>query len=143
MQFTASRYLFSFQGYKGLGYVYTGSGIFTSVCDRIHYGTDPLCSHGTGSKLERYGCIWNHVHKWAHLAADSRSDPYRIHQVLCKHKTYPYQFHTGSKRIRFRVNAALVIPNQWEIKKGLGTRIFDVIWYESQFYKNLNDLFLI
>ena len=34
-----------------LGYVYTVSDMFKSVWDRIHFGTDPLCLHGTGSKL--------------------------------------------------------------------------------------------
>ena len=91
---------------EGFVYVYMGSDMFRSVWDRIHYGTDPLCLHGTGSKLERYGSIWDHVHKWTHLVPDSRSDPYRIHQVPCKHNAYPYQFRTGSKRIRSRVNAA-------------------------------------
>ena len=38
-------------------FVYTGSDMFRSVWDRIHCGTDPLCLHGTGSKLERYGSI--------------------------------------------------------------------------------------
>ena len=33
--------------------------------------------------------IWDRLHKWTHLASDSRSDPYRIHQVLWKHKAYP------------------------------------------------------
>ena len=95
---------------QDIGYVYTGSDMFRSVWDRIYYGTDPLCLHGTGSKLERYGSIWDHLHKRTHLVPDSRSDPYRIHQVPCKHKTYPYQFRTGSKRIRSRVNAAINNP---------------------------------
>ena len=43
------------QGKPHLGYVYTGSDMFRSVWDQIHSGTDPLCLHGTGSKLERYG----------------------------------------------------------------------------------------
>ena len=64
--------------------------MFRFVWDRIHYGTDPLCLHGTGSKLERYGSIWDRLDKWTHLVPDSRSDPYRIHQVPCKHKVYPY-----------------------------------------------------
>ena len=37
----------------------------------------------------------------------------------------------------------LNISNQWDTEKGLGTRIYDVIWLESQFYENLNYLFLI
>ena len=37
----------------------------------------------------------------------------------------------------------LNIPNQRNIEKGLGTSICDVIWLESQFCENLNDLFLI
>ena len=45
--------------------------------------------------------------KWTHLVPDSRSDPYRIYQVQCKHKAYPYQFGTSSKRTRSSVNAAL------------------------------------
>ena len=36
-----------------LGYVYTGSNMFRSVWDQIHCGMDPLCLHGSGSKLER------------------------------------------------------------------------------------------
>ena len=90
-----------------LGYVYTGSDMFMSVWDRIDYGTDPLYLHGTGSKLERSSSIWDHLYEWTDLVPDSRSDRYRILQVPCKHKDYPYQFHTGSKRIRSRVNAAL------------------------------------
>ena len=52
---------------------------------------------------------------WIHLVPDSRSDPYRIHQVPWKRKAYPYQFHTGSKRIRSLVNAALnnALMNVW------------------------------
>ena len=63
------------------------------VWDRIHSGTDPLCLHGTGSGLEWYGFTLDH------LVPDSRSDPYWIHKIPCKHKAYPYQFRTGSKRI--------------------------------------------
>ena len=37
----------------------------------------------------------------------------------------------------------LHIPNEWVIEKGLGTRICDVIWLESQFYENLNDVLII
>ena len=81
--------------------------MFRSVWDRIHYGSDPLCLHGTGSKLERYGSVWDHFRKWTHLVPDSRSDPDRIHQVPCKHNAYSYRFRTGSKWIRSRVNAAL------------------------------------
>ena len=80
--------------------------MFRSVWDRIHYGMDPLSLHGTGSKLERYGFILDHLHKWTHLVPDSRSDPYPTLQVPCKHKAYLYQFRIGSKRIRSRVNAA-------------------------------------
>ena len=35
------------------------------------------------------------------------------------------------------------ILNQWDIEKGLGTRICDVIWLESQFCENLIRLFHI
>ena len=83
--------------------------MFRSVWDRIHYGRDPLCLHGTGSKLEGYGSVSDDLQKWTHLVPDSRSDQYRIYQVdvpACKHKAYPYHFRTGSKRIRSRVNAA-------------------------------------
>ena len=38
-----------------------------------------------------YGSIRDDLHKWIHLVPASRSDPYRIHQVPCKHKAYPYQ----------------------------------------------------
>ena len=80
-----------------------------SVWDRIHYDTDPLCSQESRSKLKRYGSIWDHLHKWTHLVPDSRSDPYWIHQVPCKHKAYSYQFRTGFKRMPSLVNAALMI----------------------------------
>ena len=82
-----------------LGYIYTGPDMFRSVWDRIHYDKDLLCLHGTGSKLERYGSIWDHLYKWTHLVSDSRSDPYWIHQVSCEHMAYLYQFCIGSKRI--------------------------------------------
>ena len=62
----------------GIGYV------------KIRLGSDPLCSNGTGSKLERYGSPSDHLHKWTHLVPDSRSDLDRIHQVPCKRKAYPY-----------------------------------------------------
>ena len=58
----------------GIGYV------------QIRLGSDPLCLHGTGSKLERYGSFWDHLQKWTHLVPDGRSDLYQIHQVSCKHK---------------------------------------------------------
>ena len=85
------------------GCVCTGSDMFRSVWNRIRCGADPLCLQRTGSKPERYSSIWDHLykwyssiwdhlHKWAHLVPDSRSDPYRIHQVPCKHKAYPYRF---------------------------------------------------
>ena len=87
-----------------LGYFYTGSDMFRFVWDRIRCGADPLCLYGTSSKLEWYSSIWDHLHKWAHLVPDSRSDLCRIHQVPCKHKAYPYQSRTGSKRMRSGVN---------------------------------------
>ena len=37
----------------------------------------------------------------------------------------------------------LNIPNLSDIEKGLGTRICNVIWLESQFCENLDYLFLI
>ena len=43
----------------------------------------------------------------------------------------------------FQSYKGLNIPNQRDIKKGLGTRICDVIWLKSQFCENLSDLFLI
>ena len=101
-----------------LGYVYKGSDIFRSVWDRIHYGTDPLCLHVTGSKLGRYGSILDHIHKWTHLVLDSRSYPYRIHQVPRKSKAYPYQFRTGFNRIRSRVNTALLSKNMTVLRTG-------------------------
>ena len=72
-----------------LGYVYTGSDMFRSIWVRIHYGTDPLCLHGTGSKPKRYGSMWDHLFKWTHLVPDSGCDPYPIHQVPYKHKPFP------------------------------------------------------
>ena len=86
--------------------------------DRIHLGTDPQCLHGTSSKLKRYGSIWDHLQQWTHLVPDSRSDPYRIHQVPCKHKAYPYPSRTGSKRIQSRGNTVLkTIDN--DLNRGL------------------------
>ena len=58
-----------------------------------------------------------HLHRWTHLVPNSRSDPYRIHQVPCKHKAYPYQFRTGFKRIRSRVNAALVPDRRTDLEQ--------------------------
>ena len=81
--------------------------MFRSVWDRIHHGTDSLCLHETGSKLEWCSSIWDHLHKLTHLVPDSRSDPDRIHQVTYKHKAYPHQFRTVSKPILSSVNAAL------------------------------------
>ena len=83
--------------------------MYRSVWDLMHYGMDPLCLDGTVMKLERYDSISDHLHNWTHLVPDSRSDPYRIHQVPYKHKAYSCQSRTGSKRMRSRVNAALVI----------------------------------
>ena len=80
----------------------------TSV--RAVFTGDRICSHPfgigstivlihsvyrAGSELERYGSIWDHLRKWSHLVRDSRSNPYRIHQVPCKYKAYPYYFRTG------------------------------------------------
>ena len=76
--FLVSTYWFPDTQNNEEGYVYTSSDIFRSIWDRIHYDTDPLCLHETGSKLEQYGSIWDHLHKWTHLVPDSRSDPYRI-----------------------------------------------------------------
>ena len=45
-----------------------------------------------------------------------RTDLERICQVPYKRKAYPYQFRTGSKRIRSRVNAALVFMWKTEMK---------------------------
>ena len=50
--------------------------------------------------------IVSNFHKWIHLVLDMRTDLERIYQVLCKRKSYPYQIHTGSKWIRYHVNAA-------------------------------------
>ena len=87
--------------------------MFRSVWDWIYSGTDPLCLHGTGSELEWYGSTWDHLHKWTHFVPDNRSDPYRIYQVPCEDKAYPYQFRTGSKWIRSRVNAPLKNPRKF------------------------------
>ena len=70
---------------------------------------DPLCLHWTGSKLERYGSIWDHLHKWTHWVQDNRSHPYRIHQVRVNTRLIRNNFvpvPNGSKRIWSRVNAA-------------------------------------
>ena len=76
------------------GCVYTGRGRICSVPFGIRSTvvTDLLCLHGTGSKLEQYGSIWDHLHKWTYLLPDSRSDPYWIHQVPCKHKATRISF---------------------------------------------------
>ena len=84
-------------GLQGIGYIQIRFG-----SDPLWYG--PLCLHGTGSNWN--GSICGHLHKWTHLVPDNRSDSYRIHQVSGKHKAYPYQLRTGSKRIRSRVNPA-------------------------------------
>ena len=73
----------------GIGYVQIRLG-----SDPLWYGS--LCLHGTGSKLERYCSLWDHLHIWTHLVPDSRSDPYRIHQVrvntrLIRASFYPFQ----------------------------------------------------
>ena len=73
--------------------------MFRSVWDRVHYGTVHSVLHGTGSKLERHGSLWDHHYKWTHLEPDSRSDPNVIHQVPFKRKAYLYQCRTGLKRI--------------------------------------------
>ena len=93
---------------QSLGCVYKESDMIRSIWDWTHYGTGSLCLHETGSKLERYGSLWDQLHKWTHLVPDSRSDPYWTHQVPCECKAYPYQFRTGSKQIRPRVNTALI-----------------------------------
>ena len=57
--------------------------MFRSVWDRILYGPDPLCLHRTGSKLERNGSIWDHLHIsgaiWYQMA-----DPIRTGSTLFK-----------------------------------------------------------
>ena len=50
------------------------------------------------------------------MVPDSRSDLYRIHQVPSKHKAYPYQFRTGSRWIRSRLNAAINVANSFKNK---------------------------
>ena len=91
--------------------------VFDATFTRVRISADPS---GIGSTLVRIHSVctgrvlnWNgtvphrdHLHEWTHLVPDSRSKPYRIRQVPCKHKAYPYQFRTGSKRIRSSVNAA-------------------------------------
>ena len=51
--------------YKGIGS--RGSDMLRSVWDRIHYGMDPLCLHGTVSKQEQYRPILEHPYKWTQL----------------------------------------------------------------------------
>ena len=81
--------------------------MFKSVWDRIHYGTDPFCLHGTGGPVRnwngtvQYGITFISGPIWYQM-----EDP--IQKVPCKHKAYPYQLRTSSKRIRSRVNAALM-----------------------------------
>ena len=57
-----------------LGYVYKGLHIFRSIWDQIHYGTDLISLHRTGSKLEQFGSICSHLHNGSHLVQVSRSD---------------------------------------------------------------------
>ena len=52
------------------------------------------------------------------------------------------QFTASRYLFPFHSYKDLNIPDQWDIEKGLGTRICNVIWLENQFYENLNDLFL-
>ena len=95
--------------------------MFRSVWDRIH-------SVYTGPVLNWNGTVPHRITfvSGPILVPDSRSDPYRIHQVPCKHKAYPYQFRTVSKRIRSRVNAAYIRKKRkvtdWNNKKS-GNRI--------------------
>ena len=53
------------------------------------------------------------------------------------------QFTASRYLFSFQSYKGLNIPDQWDIEKDLETRICDVIWLESQFYENFNDLFLI
>ena len=82
-----------------LGYVYMGSDMIRSIWDQIHYGTDPLCLHGTSLKLERHTSTWGHLLEWNHLVPDSRSNLYWIHAYL-------YQIRTGSKWMQSHVKPA-------------------------------------
>ena len=43
--------------------------MFISIWDWIYYGKDTLCLQETGSKLEQYCSIWDHLHKGTHFGA--------------------------------------------------------------------------
>ena len=81
--------------------------MFKSVWDRIYYGTDRFYLHGTGGLVRncngtvQYAITFISEPNWYQIAD-------LIHKVPCKHKADPYQFRTGSKWIRSRVNAALM-----------------------------------
>ena len=55
------------------------------------------------------------------MVPDSRSDPYRIHQVLCKHKAYPYlmqRLHgTGSVWNRYEIGTNKAMFTLYRIVK--------------------------
>ena len=53
------------------------------------------------------------------------------------------QFTNSRYLFSLQSHEGLHIANQGDIEKSLGTIICDVIWLESQFCKNLCDLFLI
>ena len=67
MRYVADAYLAKEPPYQG--YVYTGSDMFRSVLDRIHYGTDPLFFMGP----VRTGRVRFHMLSLS-MVPDNRSD---------------------------------------------------------------------
>ena len=65
-------------------YIYLRLDLHEIIYVQICLGSDPLW-YGNNLftqdwfKLEQYGSIWDHLHKWIQLVPESRSDPYLIH----------------------------------------------------------------
>ena len=93
---------------------------------QIRLGSDPLWSGFTLFTQDQFKIGTVRFHMGSPSKPDSRSDRYRIHQVLCKHKAYEYQFRASSKRIRSRVNAALdpVYTNTFSSKPPGNRKLF-------------------
>ena len=72
--------------------------MFRSVWDRIHYGTDPFCLHGTDSKLERYCSILDHISGpiWLKIAdpISTGSTRSRVNTRLIRWVPILYRFQT-------------------------------------------------
>ena len=74
--------------------------MFRSVWDQIHYDIDIICLYRTGSNLNSmvpYGITFISGPIWYQRADLIHTGSTKSH--VFEHKAYPYQFHTGSKRI--------------------------------------------